>query len=827
MSNPKRLILQQALMLFIMALSACSNTSAIPATQAIINTATTVPSPTIPPTPIHSPTPEPEVHIKEGDQALFFGDFETAISSYKFAQEQSSNPGLQAAAAFGLGQAYYKSDNIPLALDTLRNLIQQYPKDINAIRANIPLGEIYTQLQRYDEALQSYSAYIEQRPGIIDAYVYELIGDIHFAQGNYANAIHNYQSAYLAPQLVSSESLAVKIARAYDENAEDDIALSLYQDIYFNTTNEYTKAQMDLLMGRIYYATEQFELAYERFQDAVDNFPHTYDSYTALVTLVNDGQEVDELQRGMVNYYVGQYSLALEALNRYLKEEQADIPSALYYQALSIRSLGVNNYPFGSDERNKANQQSGTPEDIEAITLWEQIIQEYPGSAFFIDAWEDIAYTQSVYMGKPELAAQTELRFAASVPEAPQASSFIYSAGRNYERADMLQEAAQTWSRLANEYPSSAETFQALFFAGVTYYRLQDPENALLTFERSLVLSTHPFEVSASYLWIGKIHNESGDLSSARDAWRQAVINDPNGYYSLRTEELLSGKSSFSEPEQLDFSIDFSNEKLTAETWLRATFNLPAETNLESPGVLAADERFIRGWEFWSLGHYSEGRIEFEDLRLEKISDPAETFRLIQAFVDIGLYRSAIQASRTILEMAGLDSANALDVPIYFNHVIYGPYYLPWIQEVAAKYDFSVLFLLSLIHQESLFEGFVESGAGARGIMQIMPATGAQIAGEIAWPQDYSDADLYLPYVNLNLGINYLSRLRQLLDNDIYAALAAYNGGPGNALDWKAIAGDDQDLFISSIRFLETRTYIRKISEVYNFYSLIYGQTAP
>jgi len=159
--------------------------------------------------------------------------------------------------------------------------------------------------------------------------------------------------------------------------------------------------------------------------------------------------------------------------------------------------------------------------------------------------------------------------------------------------------------------------------------------------------------------------------------------------------------------------------------------------------------------------------------------------------------------------------------------VIYGPYYLPWIQEVAAKYDFSVLFLLSLIHQESLFEGFVESGAGARGIMQIMPATGAQIAGEIAWPQDYSDADLYLPYVNLNLGINYLSRLRQLLDNDIYAALAAYNGGPGNALDWKAIAGDDQDLFISSIRFLETRTYIRKISEVYNFYSLIYGQTAP
>ncbi|MFH1446070.1 MAG: tetratricopeptide repeat protein, partial [Chloroflexota bacterium] len=734
MSNHKRQILQQALMLFIMALSACSNISAIPTIQAIVETATAIPSPTISPTPIDSPTPKPEVRIKDGDQALFFGDFETAISSYRAVQEQSSNPKQQAAAALGLSQAYYKVDNLPLALATLRNLIQQYPNDINAIRANFLLGEIYTQLQRYDEALQSYSAYIIQRPGIIDAYVYELIGDIHFDQGNYANAIHTYQSAYLAPQLGSSEKLAVKIARAYDESTENNIALSLYQDIYFNTTNEYTKAQMDLLMGRIYYANEQFDLAYERFQDAVDNFPHTYDSYTALVTLVNDGQEVNELQRGMVNYFVGQYSLAIEALNRYLKEEQADIPSALYYKALSTRSLGATNYPFGSDERYKANQQSGTPEDIKAITLWEQIIQEYPGSAFFIDSWEDIAYTQSLYMGKPELAAHTELRFVASVPEAPQASAFIYSAGRDYERAGMLQEAAQTWSRLANEYPSSSETFQGLFFSGAIYYRLQDHENALLTFERSLVLSTDPFEVSASYLWIGKIHNESGDLSSTRDAWKQAAISDPNGYYSLRAEELLSGKASFSEPEVLDFSIDIPSEKLAAESWLRTTFNLAAETNLESPGMLAADERFIRGWEFWSLGHYPEGRNEFEDLRLEKISDPTDTFRLIQAFVDMGLYRSAIQASRSILNLAGLDSANTLDIPIYFNHVIYGPYYLHWIQEVGAKYDFSVLFLLSLIHQESLFEGFVESYAGARGIMQIMPATGAQIAGEIAWP---------------------------------------------------------------------------------------------
>jgi soluble lytic murein transglycosylase len=58
-----------------------------------------------------------------------------------------------------------------------------------------------------------------------------------------------------------------------------------------------------------------------------------------------------------------------------------------------------------------------------------------------------------------------------------------------------------------------------------------------------------------------------------------------------------------------------------------------------------------------------------------------------------------------------------------------------------------------------------------------------------------------------------------------YAALAAYNGGPGNAIAWKELANGDPDLFLEVVRFEETRNYIRGISEIFSLYRRIYDRT--
>jgi soluble lytic murein transglycosylase len=108
--------------------------------------------------------------------------------------------------------------------------------------------------------------------------------------------------------------------------------------------------------------------------------------------------------------------------------------------------------------------------------------------------------------------------------------------------------------------------------------------------------------------------------------------------------------------------------------------------------------------------------------------------------------------------------------------------------------------------------------------MQIVPATGQSVANKLGWPANYSGEDLYRPIVSLNFGTDYLSTQMGSLGNDQYAALAAYNGGPGNAAEWNRLAGGDQDLFVEVVRFSETRSYIRGIYEIYTIYRNIYGK---
>jgi soluble lytic murein transglycosylase len=164
--------------------------------------------------------------------------------------------------------------------------------------------------------------------------------------------------------------------------------------------------------------------------------------------------------------------------------------------------------------------------------------------------------------------------------------------------------------------------------------------------------------------------------------------------------------------------------------------------------------------------------------------------------------------------------------PTYFSHIRYGLYFRDLILPAAEANGLDPLFLYSVVRQESLFEGFVSSTAGARGLMQIIPETGAGISRQLGWPIDFKPEDLYRPYVSVAYGAHYLARNRDSLGGDLYAALAAYNGGPGNAAAWKELAQGDPDLFLETVRAQESRDYIRRIYEIYIVYRRLYG-TAP
>jgi soluble lytic murein transglycosylase len=379
---------------------------------------------------------------------------------------------------------------------------------------------------------------------------------------------------------------------------------------------------------------------------------------------------------------------------------------------------------------------------------------------------------------------------------------------------------------VADEYSASEQVATALFLAGVTRFRLGDHAGALTTFQRDLLLSTQPDDKARAYLWIGKTQQQLGDGASAQASWQQGQAADPAGYYSLRARDILMGRAPFESPLSTNLDPDLAQERKDAEAWLRVTFGLPPETDLTGPGELAQDPRFVRGTELWELGMYDEARVEFESLRESVSLDAIASFRLANHLLEIGLYRSAIFAAREVLTLAGLESQSAsLTAPDYFDYIRYGLYYHDMVITEAQRYGIDPLFMFSLIRQESLFEGFVSSTAGAHGLMQVIPDTGQQIASELAWPPEYDSADLHRPIVSVRFGSYYLSKNRDLLNGNWYAALAAYNAGPGNAIAWRDLAGNDPDLLLEVIRFEETRNYVRFIYEIFNTYRSLYSPT--
>jgi len=791
---------------------ACTGTmiSETPVDVKFQDTATVVisPSQTPPPTTTPVPTLIPTVQIESADKAYFNGDWEKAELEYQAVFEAGHDSNIQAeiqaAALLGIGRARYQMGLYEAALDTLSQLIDTYPDCSQLAAAYFASAEVYEALSLFGEATEAYERYLQLRSGLIDSYVLEWQGDAFVASGDPLRAIDVYQSALAARRLGTSVPIELKIANAYAALGDYDTALVAYQDVYTRTSNDYTKSQVDILMGNIYITLGQMEKAYEVYLDAVENYPLSNDSYQALILLVDSGYPVSEFDRGLVDYFAGQYNLAIAAFDRYLSTSTENAGTVYYYKGLAYLALD-------------------NPDS--AISSWDVLINSYQDDGYWDDAWEEIAFTQWAYLDQYPQAIQTLLDFVKDYPTHSRAAEFLFDAAQIAERDRNYVKAAGIWERLPLEYPSSELVPRGIFLAGISYYRTMDFTSALATFEWSLNSSADPGMKSAAYFWMAKSHQALGNDSSAETYLNNAANEDPTGYYSERARDLLVGVALFEPPVMFDLAFDIEAERAEAEIWMHSSFSIPDAIDLSEPGLLLNDLRFVRGTELWNLGLYEMARSEFESLRADISLSPMDNYRLANYLTDIGLYRSAIFAARQVLDLEGMDDGGTLSAPIYFNHLRFGSYYKDLVLPAAESSGFHPLFLFSVIRQESLFEGFVRSSAGARGLMQIMPSTAEEIITNGNWPPGYSSGDLYRPKVSIALGAEYLDTQRNYFDGDLYAALAAYNAGPGNTIIWRNLADGDSDLFLEIIRYEETRNYIKGIYEVFSIYRLLYDRS--
>ncbi|MDY7015451.1 MAG: lytic transglycosylase domain-containing protein, partial [Cyanobacteriota bacterium] len=130
------------------------------------------------------------------------------------------------------------------------------------------------------------------------------------------------------------------------------------------------------------------------------------------------------------------------------------------------------------------------------------------------------------------------------------------------------------------------------------------------------------------------------------------------------------------------------------------------------------------------------------------------------------------------------------------------------------------LLVVSLMRQESRFEKNIRSPVGATGLMQVMPATGEEVAGKINL-QPYSLDD---PDDNIAIGTWYLDFTHREYSDNSLMAIASYNAGPGNVAQWlRRFKTQDPDWFVEQIPFGETRGYVESVFSNYWNYLRIYN----
>jgi soluble lytic murein transglycosylase len=116
--------------------------------------------------------------------------------------------------------------------------------------------------------------------------------------------------------------------------------------------------------------------------------------------------------------------------------------------------------------------------------------------------------------------------------------------------------------------------------------------------------------------------------------------------------------------------------------------------------------------------------------------------------------------------------------------------------------------VLGLMRQESMLDSNALSAAGARGLMQLMPKTGRQIAQELKEPWS-SESSLFNPDINISYGAYYYKSLLNRYNGHAALAAAAYNAGPSRVAKWLPQAGPmAADIWIETIPYKETRKYV-------------------
>lgn len=745
---------------------------------------TVTPSPT--PTPPPTATPPPELRWEAAQTAFGEGDYDAVIAQLE--AYTAAGPDSAPLAVWQLlSRAYSQDKRWPEAVQGWLRVLTLAPDSADTF---FFLAEAYQAQGNCERALPNYRDFAQANPDL-GAYIQPRIAECLLALDERAAAREAYLAAENAPaHFLTVYYNRVALAEMHMADEEYQAAADVYRRIRDAAQTTFTRGEMTYRAGNALILAGQTEAGYAEYRRAVHDFPELNTSYQALVGLVEAGAPVDAYDRGLVDYYARAYTPAIEAFNAYIAANPTPFKADTHlYLGWSYAGLGQLEAALQQFEQYAASSAGNAAagwlasadllaqqgQTDAALALYDRVITDYPG-----------------HVRAPE-AAMSRARLTAA-------------AGR-------LTEALAFYTQAADKFPASDSAPQALFTAGRLAWQEKLTDQAISLWQRAAADYPTTFYGQAAQLWLARAQPET--LSSL------TLPPARSSYFSLRLHHLQDGIVPFQAPRAINLNNSRVMDQAGAEAWLRTQLNAPDSADIRTLSApIADDARFRRGQHLWRLGLTAEARRELEAVRESYARDALSSYQLALALRDMGLYRSSIAAAVTLLNLTRTD---ALDAPPFLAALAYPTYYADLILPLAAEYGYDPLLQFALVRQESMFESFATSSAVAQGLAQVIPDTGAYIAGRLGW-NDFENDDLYRPYVGLRFGAYYLYEQLNTFDGYTPAALAAYNGGPGNAARWYRAAGDDIDAFIEAITFDETQLYVERIYVGHSLYRYLYGE---
>ncbi len=380
---------------------------------------------------------------------------------------------------------------------------------------------------------------------------------------------------------------------------------------------------------------------------------------------------------------------------------------------------------------------------------------------------------------------------------------------------------------LIERYPDTDQAAQIVFMRGDAAQDRRDWATALRHYRQVATMAPERSQAGMARMRIGQILLTTGETAAAEDTYSAYLEDFPNGarweeasYWAARTRVNL-GRTETVRPllARLRTEEPFDYYTVVTGQLLGESFQVPSLP----PGSMEMSPA-VRRWVDQVKLLAAAGFKAVADRHVQRVIDDAVTGDVSQQD-RLALAHALNELGRTIdginlgwaLRREGMPWSQTL------LSVVYPFPFREMIELEADEWGLDPILVGALIRQESAFVEGIKSSAGAVGLMQVMPATGAEVARKVG-PRNFTPASLETAEVNLHLGARFLIDMLDRFGPELPLVLSAYNAGPTRANRWKDYPEiTELDRFTERIPFAETRGYVKNITRNLAIYRAIYG----